>query len=239
MLKRGNWSTEDLVRLKCSFGCRPLSQLARELRRTEEAVEQRARQLLGGRRRAGKLSARDEARLRHMVGVAELATMGLVLARHDKEVLKVLRAWARTERRGRFQPWEIRYLKERYASRPDWALSLVLGREASVIRRRAGELCLGKNRKVESVPLPSLEKIVVIQPQAPVRMPRWTDEETEALTLHYSDRPNLEIAQLLGRSIKSVIAKANELGLRKNHARLRDMGRENVRIRHKRLAKRS
>lgn len=239
MLKRGNWSTEDLAKLKVCFGCCPLSQLARELRRTEEAVEQRAKQLLSGRRRAGRLSARDEARLRHMVGVAELGTMALVLARQEKEVLKVLRAWARTHRRGRFQPWEIRYLKERFASRPDWAVSLVLGRETSVIRRRAHELCLGKNRKVESVPLPALEKILVIQPQAPVRMPRWTDEETEALTFHYSHRPNLEIAQLLGRSIKSVIAKANELGLRKNHARLQDMGRENVRIRYKYSGKRS
>ena len=43
---------------------------------------------------------------------------------------------------------------------------------------------------------------------------------------------NLELARTLGRSVKSVVSKAHNLGLKKDRERLRQMGRENVRLRY-------
>ena len=44
----------------------------------------------------------------------------------------------------------------------------------------------------------------------------------------YPFRPNLEIARDLNRTVKSVVSKAHNLGLKKSSDRLREMGRENV-----------
>ncbi|KPJ74796.1 MAG: hypothetical protein AMS19_14885, partial [Gemmatimonas sp. SG8_23] len=60
------------------------------------------------------------------------------------------------------------------------------------------------------------------------RMPRWSREDEARLRELYPVRPNLEIAQELQRSVKSVISKAHALGLRKSQDRLQEMGRENV-----------
>ena len=37
---------------------------------------------------------------------------------------------------------------------------------------------------------------------------------------------NLDLARMLGRSVKSVVSKAHHLGLKKSSERLRDMGKE-------------
>ena len=66
------------------------------------------------------------------------------------------------------------------------------------------------------------------------RMPRWTDAELERLKVMYSDHSNLEIATALNRSVKSVVSKAHNLGLKKDLERLREMGRENVSLRYRR-----
>ncbi len=232
MLKRGNWSVEELTKLRRCFGRRPLRQLARDLRRTPETVCQKANQLLGSRCRTGAWSADEVATLREMVGVADLDTMALVLGRPGEEVASVLEAWAARSRRGRFERWEIGYLKAFYSSREDWAVAVVTGRSLAAVRKRARLLCLGKDRRLESVRIPFLEPIVEIQPMPRVRMPRWTRDEIQALRRIYPSRANLDVAKELGRSIKSVLAKANELGLRKTPARLRDMGRANVGVRH-------
>ena len=88
MLKRGQWSVEELTKLREGYGRRPLGQLARELRRTRETVRQRAMQLLTGRLRVGKLTEDERADLRRMVGVADLETMALVLGRSEEDVLE-------------------------------------------------------------------------------------------------------------------------------------------------------
>lgn len=239
MLKRGQWSVEELSKLRSHYGRRPLAQLARELRRTPETVRQRALRLFAGRTRVGALADPECVELRLMVGVAPLDAMALVLGRREDNIVEELRAWAATKRTGRFADWELAHLRSCYGSRPDWALRLVLGRTLAVIRRRARDLCLGKDRGVASVDLPQLEKLVKMRPQPTVRMPRWTSEELEVLERLYRDTPNFELAKLLGRSVKSVIAKANERQIKKSADRLRDMGRENVRIRHGRRSQRA
>lgn len=234
MLKRGNWSVEDLSRLKNQFGRKPLEQLARELKRTPETVFSRARQLYPQKTRPGKLSRSEENELRVMVGVADLQTMSLVLRRSQEEISRTLERWAYKERKGRFQPWEIRHLKQCYPCRPDWALVLVHSREIVVLRRKATELGLGRDKRCESVLLPGFEPIVELYPEAAVRMPRWTAAELRRLRKLYPSQSNLEIARELGRSVKSVVAKASEVGLKKTRRRLRQMGRENVAVRHDR-----
>ena len=71
-----------------------------------------------------------------------------------------------------------------------------------------------------------------LQGEAATKMPRWTQEELDLLKREYATQSNLEIAQRLGRSVKSVVSKAHHLGLKKSTERLRDMGRENVSLRY-------
>jgi hypothetical protein len=65
-------------------------------------------------------------------------------------------------------------------------------------------------------------------------MPRWDSEAIEKLRQIYPTTPNLEIARQLQRSVKSVVSKAHNLGLKKEAERLREMGRENVSLRYHR-----
>jgi hypothetical protein len=228
MLKRGNWSVTELFKLRASYGRRPIGQLASELHRTPRALRQRAQQLFAGRSRGGELTRAEEAELRRMVGVADLATMRLVLGRSEEQIRRLLASWATAGRSGRLAAWEVAYLKACYATRPDWALELVLGRTLPAIHKQARRLCLGRPRRPEAVPIEPLGPVVTLQPQPRLRMPRWTKSDVEALEHAYPHQPNLLLASSLQRSVKSVIAKANELGLRKSQARLRAMGRENV-----------
>ena len=71
-----------------------------------------------------------------------------------------------------------------------------------------------------------------IDQKSVTRMPRWTDQELDVLRELYPLLPNLEIAQELNRSVKSVVSKAHNMGLRKDPKRLREMGRENVSLRY-------
>ena len=71
-----------------------------------------------------------------------------------------------------------------------------------------------------------------IDQKSVTRMPRWTDQELDVLRELYPLLPNLEIAQKLNRSVKSVVSKAHNMGLRKDPKRLRQMGRENVSLRY-------
>jgi len=65
-------------------------------------------------------------------------------------------------------------------------------------------------------------------------MPRWCKEDVARLRELYPETPNLDIAKQLERTLKSVVSKAHDLGLKKSPDRLRDMGRENVALRYQR-----
>jgi hypothetical protein len=67
-------------------------------------------------------------------------------------------------------------------------------------------------------------------------MPRWDAAAIEKLRQLYPTTPNLELARVLERSVKSVVSKAHNLGLKKEAERLREMGRENVSLRYQRSA---
>ena len=87
------------------------------------------------------------------------------------------------------------------------------------------ELCLSKDKAF-------LRK--VSGGKGSTRMPRWTGAELEVLHDLYPRQSNLEIAKKLNRSVKSVVSKAHHLGLKKDPARLKEMGQENVRLRYDR-----
>ena len=63
--------------------------------------------------------------------------------------------------------------------------------------------------------------------------PRWTREEVETLRRLYKTHSNASIAKILGRKVSSVVFKAHRMGLSKGIRRLRQMGRENIRLRWK------
>jgi len=114
-----------------------------------------------------------------------------------------------------WQPDEIRDLRSLYSSTEDEILAERFGTTIEEVTRKAAQLALAKNKA-------SFRK---------VKMPRWTAEDIEVLRDLYPTTSNLEIAQRLGRSQKSVNSKAHQMGLRKSHDRLRQMGGENVKLR--------
>lgn len=65
------------------------------------------------------------------------------------------------------------------------------------------------------------------------KMPRWTVKQEALLRRFYADNPNSAVAKRIGRSVKSVVSKAHQMGLRKSKKRLREMGAENVRWRYR------
>lgn len=113
-------------------------------------------------------------------------------------------------------PWtgpELAEFKRLYGGRPDGWLAEHFACTEADVAEKAAELALSKNKAAFA---------------APFKMPRWTPEAVALLRERYDETSNLELARLLGRSIKSVVSKAHNLGLRKSEARLKDMGRENV-----------
>jgi len=61
--------------------------------------------------------------------------------------------------------------------------------------------------------------------------PRWTKEEIAILKSMYRTAPNAEIAKVLHRKTSSIVFKGYRLGLEKGPARLKAMGKENIKKR--------
>lgn len=110
----------------------------------------------------------------------------------------------------------LRLLRKCYGDLPSADLAKRLGVSEQDVDAKASELALSKNKLVfKGRP-----------------MPRWTAAQVEELKREYPLRSNLELARLLGRSVKSITSKANKLELKKAAERLVVMGRENVSLRY-------
>ena len=120
---------------------------------------------------------------------------------------------------------ELILFKRQYGTRADEDLAIIFGRTLDRIQAEAGRLCLSKDKAYMRRKTSGTER---------TRMPRWTDPELQVLRQLYPGESNLQIAQQLGRSVKSVVSKAHNLGLKKDKARLEEMGRQNVRLRYDR-----
>ena len=112
-------------------------------------------------------------------------------------------------------PDEIREFKRIYGTSRDHDLAEKFNISIHQVRYLAAQHCLGKDKK--KFPIEN--------------MPRWTSEEVELLKELYGNSSNSEVAKNLKRTIKSIVAKAHNLGLKKNSNRLAEMGRQNVKLR--------
>lgn len=108
-------------------------------------------------------------------------------------------------------------LRKFFGTASDEWLEDHIGQDANSINAKARELALAKDKA---------------QPhEGTVRMPRWTAHQVAVLRNVYPFEPNVAIAHMIGRSVKSVVSKAHAIGLGKHRSRLRAMGRANVKLR--------
>lgn len=224
--RRGRWPTEEIARLRELYGHRTRASIGRELGRTPEAVRRTADALYANQPlTTGPWSDKEVALLRECLGASDVIALGRVLARSISDLEEQIAKMAQQRISSPFDPEEIAEFKRRYGSRTDEDLAIAFGRPTQDVSDLAERLCLAKDkafvRRKEGEPLSS-------------KMPRWSPEELALLKEVYAETPNLVIAQQLSRSVKSVVSKAHSLDLRKDKDRLREMGRQNVALRHKR-----
>jgi len=171
----------------------------------------------------GPWTAAEVKELKRYLGASSLDTLVRILGRRREEVQAQIAELARIKQTTPWSPEDINDFKRLYGTRTDEDLACIFGRSVESIRSQAKRLALAKDKAF-------LRKV---NKDSVTRMPRWTEEELAQLREKYSLFSNLEIAQQLDRSVKSVVSKAHNLGLRKDAKRLREMGRENVSLRYK------
>jgi hypothetical protein len=215
--RRGRFTIAEDREVRAKYGLIPTAQLARQMRRQPEAVERRARIVFAGAPVTGRWEKHELVQLREYIGVATPEQLALIFRRTKDTVtqaLTTLRSRSGTERP--FDRDELVDFKRLYGTRVDVDLAAIFGRKVSMIESEAARLCLSK------------DKAFVKKTGGRSKMPRWEHEAIEKLKELYADTSNQEIARQLGRSVKSVVSKAHQLGLKKNADRLRQMGAENV-----------
>jgi hypothetical protein len=213
-----------MAQLEELYGLKDDESIARELHRPVRGVRSMARRLFPSSSRTGPWSADDLATLKRYYGGAPLDVVARVLRRSQADVERRVEELRTLQHSGRWTQEEVVELKRLFGTRTDSDLALIFGRRQEAIRRQATRLCLAK------------DKVFLKRLSGPAtsRMPRWHRSEVEKLVTLYPVAPNLAIAQKLNRSVKSVVSKAHNLGLRKEADRLREMGRENVSLRYRR-----
>ncbi|MDA0947958.1 MAG: hypothetical protein O2799_05535 [Planctomycetota bacterium] len=220
--RRGRWSTEEIARLRELYGHRTDASIGRELGRTAQAVRRTADSLYEGQElRTDPWTDQDL----ELLGASDLTALCRVLARGQQEVQDKIAELAQLRRSRPFDLEEVALFKRIYGSRTDEDLAIVFGRPTADISALGTQLCLAKDKAF--VRRKAGKKLAS-------KMPRWAAEELDVLRELYPQTPNLEIAKRLGRSVKSVVSKAHALDLKKNPDRLREMGRQNVALRHQR-----
>jgi hypothetical protein len=174
--------------------------------------------------KTGPWSGEEVERLKTYLGATSPKTIARILARPLAEVEAQVILLGEQRRDGPWTQLEINDLKRLYGTRSDKSLAVIFGRSFESVRECAEKLCIAKDK-------------AFLRKQsggaASTRMPRWKAEELDLLRELYPERSNLEIAQQLDRSVKSVVSKAHNMGLKKDPARLREMGRENVSLRYR------
>lgn len=235
MNRRGRWSAAEIVRLRALYGTRDEVSLARLLGRPIQSVRRMVGKWIGKRRKlaTGPWDVAEVERLRRCLGVVPTSVIASIVGRTDVDVTAKVEELSRTIRAGTWTRQEIQAIKDLYGSRDDGTLAIVLGRTLEAVRQMAKQLRLGKDKAfLRRLARGAVgEKRPVAVPAS--RMPRWSEKEVAILVEKYPGRSNLQLAQLLGRSVKSVVSKAHDLDLKKSERRLRVMGRENVEQRYR------
>lgn len=217
-LKRGNWSTHELQRLRVLYPRSAEKNIARLLHRSVSSVHLKAQEMFSGPRIRRAWTAEDDLRLREGYGVLDFPALCLVLRRQGPDVLARIERLRTNLLTGR--PWtrtEVGFLKRLYGSRSDADLVVSLSRPIGEILAQSRALCLSKNKNFAT----RSEKTRRV-------MPRWRGFEVELLKRRYPHTSNLELARRFNRSVVSVANKASQLGLKKDSVVLSETGRRNV-----------
>ena len=220
--RRGRWSQAEVARLKELYGLKEDEAIAKELNRPVASIRKMAESIFPVALRVGPWTAAEVLKLKKYLGVAEEEVLARILGRSVEDVKAQVISLGRICKNSKWTQEEIAELKRLYGTRTDENIALVFGRSTDSITQKAEELCLAKDkafvRKILGTPS--------------TRMPRWAPDEIEQLKELYPDHSNLDIAQMFNRSVKSVVSKAHNLGLKKNRNRLQEMGRQNVSLRY-------
>jgi hypothetical protein len=221
--RRGRWSQAEIAQLKELYGLRDDKAIARELSRSEASVRNMANAIFGGETNTGPWTDDEIAKLKKYLGRSSPEVVAKLLSRSTADIEDVLKELAKQRSSAEWTQDEISELKRLYGTRTDEALVLIFGRTQESVAQQAETLRLAKDkaflRRSDGEPVVT-------------RMPRWRPDELKLLAELYPAHSNLQIAQKLDRSVKSVVSKAHHLGIKKDPSRLREMGRENVSMRY-------
>jgi hypothetical protein len=256
---KGRWCGWELAQLEAAFGTRDDGSLARMLDRPIRSVRAQARAVFGAKpSRQGRPWLPDEdQRLRSCLGVSSLGVISLVLRRPALEIAARVEELASLVRSGAWGSEEVKSLKCLYGSRDDAVLSVILSRPVEEIQQKAAEHRLAKSNAllrrladdctILAAPLvtngfarstfdgaEAARRAAPSSSAAKGRLPRWTSGEVDELKTIYPHKFNVEIAKILRKSVKSIMSKAHDLGLRKSPELLVLMGKTNVEVRYAR-----
>jgi DNA-binding CsgD family transcriptional regulator len=176
--------------------------------------------------RTGPWTPAEVREMRRFLGGSPIEDIARILGRSVEDLRRKIEDLRALQHTGRWTQEETAEFKRLYGTRTDEDLAVIFERSVEAVKRLGARLCLAKDKAfVRRLSGPSSS-----------RMPRWDRSEIEKLVTLYPVAPNLEIAQKLNRSVKSVVSKAHNLGLKKEADRLREMGRQNVSLRYKKAA---
>lgn len=225
-LRRGNWSVQELARLRQLLPWRGVVATAALLRRSPESVERKAIELLRVPARRGAFAPADDQLLRDAWGAVDARLLGVLLGRTPAEVRARAADLRARPQAGPWSPRERLRLKRLYGTRSDADLEVCMLRRAADVSAMARALCLAKDKRHAAAARPAGAAAGDSAPRT--RMPRWAAAEVARLRELYPSQDNLAVAQALGRTVTSVANKANQLGLHKDGAVLAAIGRANV-----------
>ena len=171
-------------------------------------------------RRAAVRGRRGGLELKRYLGAHDDEVIARILGRRWTRCAQQIVELGRIQQPGRWTREEIAEFKRLYGTRTRRGPGAHLRPHASRrCKRLAQRYCLAKDKAF-------LRKLDGLGGDAHAALGA---AGARALRGLYPARANLEIAQQLDRSVKSVVSKAHNLGLKKDAERLREMGRENVR----------
>ena len=220
--RKGRWSAAEVARLKDMYGLREDEAIARELQRSAGSVRKMAEALFRSAERTGPWTAQDVDNLKKYLGATTPEVIARILGRTSDEVQTKIFELGRVQGSDHWKRDEIAQFKRIYGARSDDDLAKIFSKSVESIQRLADHHRLAKDKAF-------LKKV---NGRGTTRMPRWTPEELDTLRKLYANTANLEIADRLNRSVKSIVSKAHHIGLKKDLDRLRQMGRENVSLRY-------
>jgi hypothetical protein len=207
------------------YGLKSVEYISKELNRPPASIEKMAESIFPIAKRTGPWTAPEVQRMKQYLGICEVEIIARIFGRSIADVQNQIDELDQCRIDVPWTQEETAEFKRMYGTRTDEDIARVFGRTEEAVADKATELCLAKDKAfVRKV---SGEETIT-------KMPRWSAAEIEQLRELYADNSNLEIAQALNRSVKSVVSKAHNIGLKKDPHRLQEMGRQNVSLRYNR-----